>query len=65
MDEAIPEKCAGLKAYKALKKGGKMAETKEAETASPDAGGVFQIAKQMDRTNQDVTGENCVCNSAG
>ena len=31
MDEAIQEKCAQLKAYKALKKRGKTAEDKEAE----------------------------------
>ena len=32
MDEAIHEKHAQFKAYNVLKKGGKMAEAKEAET---------------------------------
>ena len=27
--------------------------------------GVFRLAKQMDRTNQDVVGEKCVRNEAG
>ena len=26
---------------------------------------VFHIAKQMDRRNQDIVGENCACNDAG
>ena len=37
MDEAIQEKCTQFKAYKALKKGGKMPEVKEAEIAYIDA----------------------------
>ena len=90
MDEAIQEKRARFKAYKALKKGDKMAkETKttyknakhvsnladwlaksEAEKeefaiVSPEDDGVLHIAKQMDRTNQDVICENCVCNNSG
>ena len=87
MDEAIQEKRAWFKAGKALKKGGKTAEAKEADTGfndtkhvakhavwlakseaekeefpilSPDGDGVFHITKQIDRTNQDVIGENCV-----
>ena len=31
----------------------------------PDGDGVFRIAKQMDHTNQDVVGKNCVHNNAG
>ena len=37
----------------------------EFATVSPDGDGVFHIAKQMDRTNQDIVGENCVCIDAG
>ena len=37
----------------------------EFTTVSPDGHGVFCIAKQMNRTNQDIVGENCVCNDAG
>ena len=76
-------------AYKALEKGGKTTEAKEAEiayndakciaehaiwlaeatkeefaTICPDGADVFRITKQMDHTNQDVIGENCVCNDA-
>ena len=92
VDEATQEKRARLNAYKALKKGDRIAEAKEAETAyknakhmakhivwlakseaekeefarvSPNGDGVFRIAKQMDRTNQDIIGKNCVCNDAG
>ena len=41
------------------------AEKEECIIVSPDGDGVFRIAKLMDRTNQDVVGENCVCNDAG
>ena len=34
-------------------------------TVFQDGDGVFRIAKQMDSSNQDVVGENCVCNDAG
>jgi len=32
---------------------------------SPTSDGVFRLAKQMDRTNQDVVGEKCIQNDAG
>ena len=32
---------------------------------SPTGDGVFRLAKQMDRTNQDVVGDKCVRNDAG
>ena len=35
------------------------------DTVYPDGDCVFCIAKQMDRTNLDVIGENCVRNDAG
>ena len=41
------------------------AEKEESATVSPDGDVVSCIAKQMDHTNQDVVGENCVCYSAG
>ena len=41
------------------------AEKEEFATASPDDDGVSRLAKQMDRTNQDVIGKNCVHNDAG
>ena len=40
------------------------AEQEEFATVSPDGAGVFHIAKQMDRTKQDVIGENCVLKDA-
>ena len=42
-----------------------VAEKEEFATVLPNCDGVFRIAKQMDRSNQDVVGENCVCNDAG
>ena len=36
----------------------------EFATVSPDDDSVFRIAKQMSSTNQDVIGENWVCNEA-
>ena len=92
MDKAIQGKHARFKAYKALKKGGRTAEVKEAETAhndakcvakhtiwqakfeaekeefaqvSTDGDDVFSVAIEMDHTNQDIIGENCVRNDAG
>ena len=41
------------------------AEKEEFATVSPNGDGVFHIARQMDCTNQDIVGENCVCNDAG
>ena len=41
------------------------AEKEVFATIFPDGDGVFHIAKQMDRTNQDVASENCVHNDAG
>ena len=41
------------------------AEKEEFATVSPNGDGVFRIAKQMDRRNQDIIGENCVHNDAG
>ena len=35
-----------------------VAEKEEFATVSPNGDGVFRIAKQMDRSNQDVIGEN-------
>ena len=40
------------------------AEEEVFATIYPDGDGVFHIAKQMDRTNQDVVSENCVHNDA-
>ena len=41
------------------------AEKGEFATVSIDGDGVSHIAKQMDCTNQDVVGENCVHNDTG
>ena len=41
------------------------AEKEELATVSPNGAGVFRTAKQIDHTNQDIFGENCVCNDAG
>jgi hypothetical protein len=41
------------------------AEKEEFANISPSGDGVFRLAKQMDRTNQDVVGEKCVRNDAG
>ena len=40
-------------------------EKEEFTTVSQDGDGVFRIAKQMDHRNQDIVGENCVCNDGG
>ena len=41
------------------------AEKEESTTVSPDGDGVWRFIKQMDCRNQDIVGENCVCNDAG
>ena len=41
------------------------AEKEVFATVYPEGDGVFRIAKQMDRTNQDIVSENCVHNDAG
>lgn len=41
------------------------AEEEQFRDISPEGDGVFRIAKQMDRSNQDVIGEKCVKNDAG
>ena len=41
------------------------AEKEQFADIGPRGEGVFRIAKQMDRTNQDVVGEKCVRNDAG
>ena len=42
------------------------AEKAEFANITPDGGSVYRIAKQLDRTNQDVAGnEKCVPNYAG
>ena len=41
------------------------AEKKEFADVSPNGDSIFQIAKQMDHTNQDVVGEPCMCNDEG
>ena len=41
------------------------AEKEKLATVSPDGEVVFRIAKEMDRTNQNVIDENCVHNDAG
>ena len=41
------------------------AEKEEFSKISPNGDGVFRIAKQIDRANQDVVGEKCVRNDAG
>ena len=41
------------------------AEKEVFTTIFPDGDGVFHIAKETDRTNQDVASENCVHNDAG
>ena len=36
------------------------AEKEEFATVSPNGDGVFRIAKQMERTNQDIVGDGCI-----
>ena len=40
------------------------AEKEEFAPVSPVGDGVFHFAKSMDHRNQDIVGENCVCNDA-
>lgn len=40
-------------------------ESMEFASVSPNGDGIYRIAKQMDRTNQDVVGENCIRNDVG
>ena len=42
-----------------------MAEKERFKNISPNDAGIFKLAKQMDRTNQDVIGEKCVRNDSG
>ena len=41
------------------------AEKDKFANISPNDGSVFTLAKQMDRSNQDVVGEKCVKHDAG
>ena len=41
------------------------AEKDKFANISPNDGSVFKLAKQMDRSIQDVVGEKCVKNDAG
>ena len=92
VEDAIAEKRARYKTYKALAKAGKHDEAKSAKAeyneakraakhvvwltkseaekemfakVSPNDSSIFKVAKQMDRTNQDVVGEMCIRNDAG
>ena len=42
-----------------------MAEREKFSNIAPNDTGIFKLAKQMDKTNQDVVGEKCVRNDAG
>ena len=42
-----------------------MAEREIFSNIAPNDSGIFKLAKQMDKTNQDVVGEKCVRNDAG
>ena len=42
-----------------------MAEGEKFSNIAPNYTGIFKLAKQMDKTNQDVVGEKCVRNDAG
>ena len=42
-----------------------MAEREKCSHIAPNDTGIFKLAKQMDKTNQDVVGEKCVRNDAG
>ena len=41
-----------------------MTERDTFSNISPNDTGIFKLAKQMDKTNQDVVGEKCVRNDA-
>ena len=67
--EALDAKADYNKARRAAKRTVWLAKS-EAEknrfaNVSPTDGSIFKLAKQMDRTNQDVVGEKCVRNDAG
>ena len=42
-----------------------VAEREKLSNIAPNDTGIFKLAKQMDKTNQDVVGEKCVRNDAG
>ena len=42
-----------------------MAEREKFLNIAPNNTGIFKLAKQMDKTNQNVVGEKCVRNDAG
>ena len=42
-----------------------MAERETFSNITPNDTGIFKLAKQMDKTNQDVVREKCVRNDAG
>ena len=42
-----------------------MAEREKFSNIAPNDSGIFKLAKQMDKTNQDVVGEKCVRYDAG
>ena len=42
-----------------------MAEREKFSNITPNDTGIFKLAKQVDKTNQDVVGEKCVRNDAG
>ena len=42
-----------------------VAEREKFSNIAPNDTGIFKLAKQMDKTNQDVVGEKCVRNDAG
>ena len=42
-----------------------VAERENFSNTAPNDTGIFKLARQMDKTNQDVVGEKCVRNDAG
>ena len=42
-----------------------MADRDKFSNISPNDTGIFKLAKQMDKANQDVVGDKCVRNDAG
>ena len=63
--EAKKAKTAYIDAKHAVWLAKSEAEKEEFTAVSPDGDGVFHIVKQLDRRNQDIVGENCVCNVVG
>ena len=69
----MPETIAAKEAYNLAKRVSKHvawlakfeAEKEAFAHISPNGNEIFHIAKQMDKTNQDVVGEKCVKNDAG